>query len=157
MSIPQEMMMQAEAIGAGMDSAQEEGMQIATPQGQYGINALNALVDTVNQVLPMLGQQEPYPSFTEDQTMFPMEFVNVLMAIMTIAEDAGIPVEMELSEVVSDRDVAKLSALLQRLITDENFQAFLMPEEIEEEVMVEEPMSEGEPSMSDEELFASRI
>jgi hypothetical protein len=43
------------------------------------------------------------------------------------------------------------------LITDENFQAFLMPEEIEEEVMVEEPMSEGEPSMSDEELFASRI
>lgn len=160
MSIPQEMMMQAEAIGAGMDSAQEEGMQIASPQGKYTATALNALVDTVNQILPMMGQQQPYPTFAEDQTMFPIEFVNVLMAIMTVAQDAGIAIDMELSQVVSDQDVAKLSALLQRLVTDEAFKDFLMPEEpeVEEEVIVEEsPMSEGEPQMSDEELFASRI
>ena len=79
---------------------------------------------------------------------------------MTVAQDAGIAIDMELSQVVSDQDVAKLSALLQRLVTDEAFKDFLMPEEpeVEEEVIVEEsPMSEGEPQMSDEELFASRI
>ena len=32
MSIPQEMMMQAEAIGAGMDAAQQQGMETKRQQ-----------------------------------------------------------------------------------------------------------------------------
>lgn len=160
MSIPQDLMIQANAIGAGMDAANAEGMQMMTPQGQYSVQAMNALVAVLNEVLPMM-QEQPYPQFTEDQTMFPQDLMQLLMAIMTIAEQAGIPIDMSLSEVVSDRDVAKLVALLKRTIKDERFQKFFEggEEEVTEETMTEEmPASPGgEMEVSDEELFTQRM
>ena len=125
MSIPQEMLMQAETIGAGMDAAQQEGMQIMTPQGNYSARALNALVESINEIMPMLGEMAPMPTYQEDMTMMPQELVNAIMAIMTVAEQAGAPIEMELSAVVSDNDLARLAALIKRLVKDAKLKSFL--------------------------------
>lgn len=161
MSIPQEMLMQAEAIGAGMDAAQQQGMEIMTPQGKYSARALNAVVDAINEIMPMLGEQMPMPEITADMTIMPQELVNAIMAIMTVAEQAGSPIDMELSAVVSDNDLAKLAALLKRLVNDKKLKDFLMqgaPEEVTEEVAMESaPASEGGMEVSDEELFAQRV
>ena len=161
MSIPQEMMMQAETIGAGMDQAQMEGMQIMTPQGNYSARALNAVVDVINEIMPMFGEQMPMPQYTEDMTMLPQELMNALMAIMTVAEQAGVPVDMEISAIVSDNDLAKLAALMKRLAKDEKLKDFLMQgekEKVTEEVTMESaPASEGDMKVSDEELFAQRV
>lgn len=161
MSIPQEMLMQAEAIGAGMDAAQQQGMEIMTPQGKYSARALNAVVDVINEIMPMLGEQMPMPEITADMTMMPQELVNAIMAIMTVAEQAGSPIDMELSAVVSDNDLAKLAALLKRLVNDKKLKDFLMQgaeEEVTEEVTMESaPAPEGGMEISDEELFAQRV
>ena len=161
MSIPQEMLMQAEAIGAGMDAAQQQGMEIMTPQGKYSARALNAVVDAINEIMPMLGEQMPMPEITADMTMMPQELVNAIMAIMTVAEQAGSPIDIELSAVVSDNDLAKLAALLKRLVNDKKLKDFLMqgaPEEVTEEVTMESaPAPEGGMEVSDEELFAQRV
>ena len=161
MSIPQEMLMQAETIGAGMDAAQQEGMQIMTPQGNYSARALNALVESINEIMPMLGEMAPMPTYQEDMTMMPQELVNAIMAIMTVAEQAGVPIEMELSAVVSDNDLARLAALIKRLVKDAKLKEFLeagQPEEVTEEVTMESaPTSEGGMEVSDEELFAQRV
>ena len=161
MSIPQEMLMQAEAIGAGMDAAQQQGMEIMTPQGKYSARALNAVVDVINEIMPMMGEQMPMPEITTDMTMMPQELVNAIMAIMTVAEQAGSPIDMELSAVVSDNDLAKLAALLKRLVNDKKLKDFLMQgaeEEVTEEVTMESaPAPEGGMEVSDEELFAQRV
>tara|TARA_R100000700_G_scaffold33790_1_gene41649 strand:+ start:112 stop:597 length:486 start_codon:yes stop_codon:yes gene_type:complete len=161
MSIPQEMMLQAEAIGAGMDAAQQQGMEIMTPQGQYSARALNAVVDVINEIMPMFGEMNPMPQYTEDMTMMPQELMNALMAIMTVAEQAGVPIEMELSAIVSDNDLAKLAALIKRLVKDQTLKDFLTQgetEEVTEEVTMESaPAPEGGMEISDEELFAQRV
>lgn len=160
MSIPQDLMTQAATIGAGMDQLEQQGMQMGAPQGKYSARAMNALVDVVNEMMMQMGEATPYPEFTEDQTMFPQDFMQMLMSIMTIAEQAGVPVEMSLSEVVSDRDVAKLVALLKRVAKDKRMQDFLSREEEPEEMEVTEEIAEtpaGDMAMSDEELFTSRM
>lgn len=161
MSIPQEMLMQAEEIGAGMDAAEQQGMEIMTPQGQYSARALNAVVDVINEIMPMFGEMNPMPQYTEDMTMMPQELMNALMAIMTVAEQAGVPVEMELSAIVSDNDLAKLAALIKRLVKDQKLKDFLTQgetEEVTEEVTMESaPAPEGGMEVSDEELFAQRV
>ena len=161
MSIPQDLMMQAQEIGAGMDQAQQQGMQIAAPQGQFTARALNALTKEVNKILTMLGEQTPIPDFTADQTTFAPEFMQALMAIMSIASDAQMPIDMMLSEIRTDQDVARLAALIKRLSDSKEFKDYLTqgpePMEMEEEI-TEEVMPEGStPVMSDEELFASRV
>ncbi len=118
MSIPQDLIMQAETIGAGMDAAQQQGIQIMTPQGKYSARALNAVVDVVNEIMPMFGEQAMMEQYTEDLTIMPQELVNALMAIMTVADQAGVPIDMEISAVVSDNDLAKLAALIKRLAKD---------------------------------------
>ena len=160
MSIPQGLMDQAATIGAGMDQLEQQGMQMGTPQGKYSARAMNALVQVVNEIMTMMGEASPYPEFTEDQTMFPQDFMQMLMSIMTIAEQAGVPVEMSLSDVVSDRDVAKLVALLKRVAKDKRIQDFLSQQEEPGEMEVTEEMEvapEGGMEVSDEELFASRM
>ena len=140
MSIPQEMMMQAETIGAGMDQAQMQGMQIITPQGKYSARALNAVVDVINEIMPMFGEPMPMSQYNEDMTMLPQELMNALMAIMAIAEQAGIPIDMEISAIVSDNDLAKLAALMKRLAKDKKLKDFLTQgekEEVTEEVTME--------------------
>lgn len=161
MAIPQDIAAQTEQIAMGMDSAMAEGAQIMTPRGKFSMRAMNALVQALNEVLPMMGRTDMYPEFTEDQTEFPMDLVQLLMGLITIAEAAGVSFEMDLGSATSDRDVAKLAALIKRMKSDKRLQDYLAQAEepiegVETEqidVMAETP--EGE--MSDDELFMSRM
>ena len=162
MSVPQDLAMQAQDIGAGMDQAQAEGMQMSTPRGQFTARALNALVGEVNEFLQMFNQS-PIAEVEMDMQEFPMELVQMVMAIMTIAEEAGSPVEMDLVDITTDNDVAKLSALFKRLKSDAQFKEFISQamDPAQEEVAVEEeaevPVEGGTEEVTDEELFMNRM
>ena len=162
MSIPQDISMQTQAIGAGMDQDAAQNMQMATPTGQFSVSAMNSMLQVVNDLLARFGEPQPYPQFTEDITSFPPDLVQVLMAIMTISEQAGVPVEMGLSDLVSDTEVARLTALLQRVAQSTELQTFLeqiepAAEDVEMEETVVEDTPEGDVEMTDEELFESRV
>lgn len=108
-----------------------------------------------------MGEMTPMSEYSEDLTQLPSELINVLMAIMTIAEQAGIPIDMEINEIVSDQELAKLAALISRVAKDSKLKDFLKKDEtteVETQVQAEStPMSEGDMKISDEELFAQRV
>lgn len=160
MSVPQDLTMQAEEIGAGMDQAQAQGMQMMIPRGQFSSQAMKALMDEINMFMQMMNQQ-PIPVPEGDMTEFPMDVVQIVMAIMAIAEQAGVPIEMSLSDIKSDQEVAQLVAMLKRAIGSQQFKDFLSQamegEQPTEEVEVEEEVASPEGEMTDEELFASRM
>tara|TARA_R100000231_G_scaffold604_2_gene1106 strand:+ start:5159 stop:5644 length:486 start_codon:yes stop_codon:yes gene_type:complete len=161
MSIPQEMIIQADAIGSGMNEASNQGMQMITPSGNFSSRALNAVIDAVNKIMPMFGEMEQMAQYNEDMTMMPMEMLNAVMAIMTVAQQAGVPVEIEISSIESDNDLAKLAALLKRLANDGKLKEFLekasTPVQAEEVTMNTEMPGETQDTITDEELFAQRV
>ena len=80
---------------------------------------------------------------------------------MQIASDAQLPIDMMLSDLKTDQDIARLAAMIKRLGNSKEFKDYLSqaaePMEMETEV-TEEIVPEGEaPMMTDEELFASRV
>ena len=164
MSIPQDLSMQAEQIGAGMDEAQAQGMQMMIPQGQFSSQAMAALLSEVNAFMQRMNQP-PLEIEAVDMQAFPPEVVQIVMAIMAIAEQAGVPVDMSLSDIASDQDVARLVALIQRAVSDQKFIDFLEAAEEQapveeapvEEVAMEEEVVSPSGEMTDEELFASRM
>jgi hypothetical protein len=164
MSIPQDLSMQAEQIGAGMDEAQAQGMQMMIPQGQFSSQAMAALLSEVNAFMQRMNQP-PLEIEAVDMQSFPPEVVQIVMAIMAIAEQAGVPVDMSLSDIASDQDVARLVALIQRAVSDQKFIDFLEAAEEQapveeapvEEVAMEEEVVSPSGEMTDEELFASRM
>ena len=161
MSIPQDLSMQAAEIGAGMDEAQAQGMQMMIPQGQFSSQAMKALLAEVNAFMQRMNQP-PLEIEAVDMQSFPQQLVQVLMAIMAIAEQAGVSVDMSLSEVESDQDVARLVALIKRAVSDKKFIDFLeaaekQAEPVEEVAMEEQVETPEGGEMTDEELFASRM
>ena len=161
MSIPQDLSMQAAEIGAGMDEAQAQGMQMMIPQGQFSSQAMKALLAEVNAFMQRMNQP-PLEIEAVDMQSFPQELVQVVMAIMAIAEQAGVSVDMSLSEVESDQDVARLVALIKRAVSDKKFIDFLeaaekQAEPVEEVAMEEQVETPEGGEMTDEELFASRM
>ena len=164
MSIPQDFSQQAEEIGAGMDEAQAQGMQMMIPQGQFSSQAMAALLSEVNAFMQRMNQP-PLEIEAVDMQAFPPEVVQIVMAIMAIAEQAGVPVDMSLSDIASDQDVARLVALIQRAVSDQKFIDFLEAAEEQapveeapvEEVAMEEEVVSPSGEMTDEELFASRM
>tara|TARA_R100000734_G_C3269859_1_gene66098 strand:- start:106 stop:591 length:486 start_codon:yes stop_codon:yes gene_type:complete len=161
MSIPQDLSMQAAEIGAGMDEAQAQGMQMMIPQGQFSSQAMKALLAEVNAFMQRMNQP-PLEIEAVDMQSFPQQLVQVVMAIMAIAEQAGVSVDMSLSEVESDQDVARLVALIKRAVSDKKFIDFLeaaekQAEPVEEVAMEEQVETPEGGEMTDEELFASRM
>ncbi len=162
-AIPQDIMTQANAIGAGMDQAMAQGAQIEAPTGKFSARALNALVAELNQLLPMMGRTEQYPEFTDDQTVIPTDLMQLMLAVQSIAEMAQAEFTLDLATMKADAQIAKLAALIKRLRDDKRLQDYLAqgmePEVPEQAVQPEAPMAEpmGEQAVSDEELFASRM
>ena len=104
-----------------------------------------------------------YPTFSEDITVFPPEFVDVLMGIADVASQAGIEAPFDLSAVESDRDLAMLAGQVAQLAEDQTLLDFIAganQEEAEEEPVAEvdtmEETPEG-PVETDEELFLRRM
>jgi hypothetical protein len=140
---PGMMMAQAEAEGAigdlrDMEEAEFEAM---APQGDFSKAALNSLVRS------------------EGVEVFPSRFVRELMMIAQAVADAideGVVDEemmIDLSDVASDRDLARLAGRLDSLSRDKDFRRFLKEgpsegEVSEEEVAESVPMDE----MGDDEI-----
>ena len=158
MSIPTDILAQAEELGAEQDMMQEQAMTQMAPQGKFSMRALNQLVKELNVVLELFG--ETYPEFAEDITVFPEEFVTALSMVQSAAEDSEVGLELEFAEIKEDRDLAIIAGRLRKLGQSKEFQKFLADYSLtpEDEVMVEEEVVVEEAPVEDiEAMFAGRV
>lgn len=162
MSIPQDIQADIDDVAAQKEMMATDAAMEMAPKGQFSAQALNRLVDEVNKLLPKM-QMPLYPTFSEDITVFPPEFVDVLMGIAGVASDAGIESPFDLSMVADDRDLAMLAGQVGQLAEDEKLLDFIAgqggeeptEEPVAEEVTMQET-PEG-PVETDEELFLRRM
>jgi hypothetical protein len=148
----------AEAIEYEMDDM----VEAEAPRGPFGVRAMNALVDSHNKVLRVMGAPEKYPRFKgESVDEFPARFVRELAMVADAAETAGAALDMELASIESDRDVMLLAGKLEALAKDDAFKE-AMAQEIEEDEAEEGPevgvavMVDGAEDDTDN-MFASRM
>ena len=116
------------------------------------------MVKELNVVLEMFG--ETYPEFAEDIAVFPQEFVTALSMVKSAADDSGVGLELEFTEITDDRDLAIISGRLRELAKSKEFMKFLEENTLvpEEEVVVEEEVLVPEAPVEDmEAMFAGRV
>jgi TATA-binding protein-associated factor Taf7 len=152
--------------GDRIDFEIESVMAIELPQGRFSERMLNKLVDTLNKFAPMM-EFESIERVSGEQTQFPMELLQMVMAIAAAAEDAGMAIEINLSEMEADRDLASVIGQLDKLSRDAKFKKFLTEEifpEAEEAKAEEEEGEEAEEAEEEEEedddldeMFARRM
>jgi hypothetical protein len=121
MTIPTDLLTQAQEIGAEQDVLREATM--ITPQGKFSKNALNRLVKELNVVLEMFEQS--YPEFEEDITVFPEDFVRMLDMVASAASDAGVDFELDMQSITDDRSLMMVAGQLRKLSKDKTFKKFL--------------------------------
>ena len=163
MSIPQEVLAEADALAGQEEMMNVANLAEAAPTGQFSADALNRLVEEINKLLPQMGMPA-YPTFEADITVFPPEFVDVLIGIAGAAESAGVEAAIDLDAIEADRDLAMLAGAIRTLAEDEAFLAYIAnnmgaeEEVVEEAVVTEEPLpGGGEEVIEDEELFMQRM
>jgi len=85
------------------------------------------------------GMEGDYPTFSGDQTAFPVEFVRGLAMLSDAAAESGSNIEITLSNVTNDRDVALLASKVDALANSPEFAKLMGGEggETEVEVKVE--------------------
>ena len=133
-------------------------MSMELPEGKYSKNMLNRLVTAINKFAPVMEFNE-LPSTEDDQTRLPMELVQMLMAITAAAEDAGMAIEVDLSQVETDRELATIIGQLDKLAQSDDFNDFLKQDlfgEEEDEAVVERPDDDDKDEDIDE-MFARRV
>ena len=164
MSIPQDIQADIDDVATQKEMMVTDAMMEMVPRGQFGAEALNRLVDEVNKLLPKMGMPL-YPTFSEDITVFPPEFVDALMGIADVASQAGIEEPFDLSAVESDRDLAMLAGQVAQLAENQMLLDFIAGADQEEEEVEEEPVAEEVtmeetpegPVETDDELFSRRM
>jgi len=139
--------------GDRVDFEIESVMAIELPEGRFSERMLNRLVDTLNKYAPMM-EFEAIERVSGDQTQFPMELLQMVMAIAAAAEDAGMDFNIDLAEMKEDRDLASVIGQLDKLVKNAEFKKFLEEEifgeaeeamgEAREEVEVEEEVDMDE-------------
>lgn len=107
-------MMDAYAAKAG-DLQEETDLMLEVPRGNFTKTALNAVVDAFNTTLGAMGFEGDYPKFSEDQNTLPVEFVRGLAMMSDAAAESGSGVDIDLSVIKSDNDLALLASKLKRL------------------------------------------
>lgn len=138
--MPEEMDQRERVRKAGdrVDFEIESVMAIELPEGRFSERMLNRLVDTLNKYAPMM-EFEAIERVSGDQTQFPMELVQMVMAIAAAAEDAKMGIDIDLGEVKEDRDLATVIGQLDKLVKNAEFKKFL-----EEEIFGEAEEAMGE-------------
>ena len=139
--------------GDRVDFEIESVMAIELPEGRFSERMLNRLVDTLNKYTPIM-EFEAIERVSGDQTQFPMELLQMVMAIAAAAEDAGMDFNIDLAEMKEDRDLASVIGQLDKLVKNAEFKKFLEEEifgeaeeamgEAREEVEVEEEVDMDE-------------
>tara|TARA_R110002012_G_scaffold287778_1_gene480295 strand:- start:1126 stop:1647 length:522 start_codon:yes stop_codon:yes gene_type:complete len=134
-----------------------------SPEGEFSMARLNAVVDGMNAVVALMPDVEDYPTFEEDIEIFPGEFVEYFNMINTALRDAALDeLEIDFMTVADDRDLARLAGELKSLAKNSEFKRHLKnaggaAAPVEEEVIEEIPI-EGEPMMEEvDTLFMDRM
>ncbi len=70
------------------EMADEEMYDKMAPTGEFTKKGLNNLVSATNRLLPAFGQTPDYPTFGEDLTKLPTDFVRVLSMFADAVDDA---------------------------------------------------------------------
>ena len=126
----------SDAAGALQDEADA---MLEVPKGKFSAAALNGLVKAFNKAMKAGGMEGDYPTFSGDQTAFPVEFVRGLAVLSDAAAESGSNIEITLSNVTNDRDVALLASKVDALANSPEFAKLMGGEggETEVEVKVE--------------------
>jgi len=147
-------------VGDRIDFEIESVMAIELPEGRFSERMLNRLVDTLNKFAPMM-EFEAIEKVDGEQTRFPMELVQMVMAIAAAAEDAGMAIDLNLEDIEADRDLATVIGQLDKLSKNTKFKDFLSEEMFPEaEEAVEERAEADEEEADDEKMdmdFARRM
>jgi hypothetical protein len=142
----------------GMDSM-DPGMMMAQAEAEGAIGDLRDMEEAEFEAVSKMFDMETYPDFSEGVEVFPSRFVRELMMIAQAVADAideGVVDEemmIDLSDVASDRDLARLAGRLDSLSRDKDFRRFLKEGPSEQEVS-EEEVAESVPmdEMGDDEI-----
>ena len=160
-----------EMLGAEIDAAeQEEEVAFAemAPRGRFSSKALNNLVKATNRLLPKFGQTPDYPTFDENITQFPTDFVRVLAMFQGATDDAveqGIvdnEFAFDFENITSDANLMVLAGKINKLASDKQYDRYLRSQptdELEEgEEMVDDEITTKDMPMQDvETLFMERM
>lgn len=152
--LPQEEALMSRAREA--DAARETAFEEMAPSGDYPVGDLNALVDSLNGVLPLF-DLPAYPSFTADlDGALPTEFVQQLAMVADAANAAGLErLSFDVASATDSAGLEEIQARLDTLANNQSFKTFLRseaeetaPEEdaapFEMEAVVEEGPGGGE-------------
>ena len=161
---------QASVLAAAeeVDQEHERAMDMAAPQGAYSVESLNDLVDSLNKVLPMFNETQPYPSFSEGiDGELPTEFVSALMMVSQAATDAGLErLAPDLENMGDDAGLDRAARMMDTLAYNQTFKTFLKsttpgtPQELTDAAPAEaapvEPMPAGPQPEEMDQLLAAR-
>ena len=154
------------------DEETDKVFEAAAPEGSYSLDALNDLVDSLNDVLPLFEVAEPYPAFTQPiDGPLPQEFVRQLSMVSQAAADAGIErLAPDLEKMTDDSGLDKAARQMDTLIDNQTFITFLKTNQpaIGPEVPADAPAApdvplgqsapEASPADGDlEDMFAGRM
>ena len=160
-SYPEEEALLARAEDA--DAAQADAFTEMSPVGSFGVESLNILVDSLNDVLPIFDVPEPYPSFGEgiEDGPLPAEFIAAIEMVRAAAMDAGLErLAPDVTAAADDADLEDVAIKLDTLAENQTFRTFLKSPDGGPEEEVAEEAAVAEETVSDEEvdaLFAERL
>ena len=135
----------------------EMNYEAMSPEGDFKMNSMNALVKATNKLLPAFGQAPDYPTFDADVSKFPTEFTRILAMFSAASKDAveeeAIPSDLAVSldDITDDRSVMITAGKIDAMSRSKDFKRFLkdpMPQQEEEE----EDVSGAEMAMAGEEM-----
>jgi len=151
-------------------SADDEVYMEMAPKGSFTPKGLNNLVKSTNMLLPAFGQTADYPTFSENMTVLPTDFVRVLAMFKAAVDDAieqgilGEEMAISFDTITDDLALTSLAGKISNMAKNFNFKKFLKESPPEEtnatEAGEESGMEEEEAGMSEDEmdnLFMSKM
>jgi hypothetical protein len=136
-------------VAGEMDAEYDEDMESVAPEGSYDSRSLNALIDSINKILPLFDPSlPPIPPVEGDvKGKLPTEIVKAVSMITAAASDAMLPDLVPALDVLVDSRALQMAAgKIILLSKNRDFQMFLKSapkmgesEGTEVEVKVETP------------------
>ncbi len=139
------------------EMADEEMYDKMAPTGEFTKKGLNNLVSATNRLLPAFGQTPDYPTFGEDLTKLPTDFVRVLSMFADAVDDAveaevvGSDMALSLDALTDDLSLTAAASKIDALSRNKEFKKFLKEPYTKSE-KEEKPEMEEEAGMGEEEM-----
>lgn len=101
------------------------------PTGDFSKKSLNNLVSATNRLLPAFGQSPDYPTFAEDLTKLPTDFVRVISMFADAVDDAveeeivGGEMSLSLDAITDDLSLTAAASKIDALSRSKDFKKFL--------------------------------